>query len=168
MCFQAAAAAIAIAQSVVSFAAADADYNARVEQWQQNRTDALAAGRDEQKALTIRMAQENEAYAQKRQINNIESAEASASAEAAGAAAGVSGLSLDNILVGMGREAERKQSADRSNYQNTVLQLTEEMKGTDTRIKNRVNSVQVGSKPNPLGYALQGVGGAMNAYKGTS
>ncbi|MBD9542219.1 hypothetical protein IB276_22500 [Ensifer sp. ENS04] len=168
MCFQAAAAAIAIAQSVVSFAAADADYDARVEQWQENRNAALAAGRDEQKSLTIRMAQEQEAYTQKRQMNNIEQAEAAASAEASAAASGVSGLSLDNILRGINRESTRKQSADKVNYQNTVQQLTEELKGTNTTIENRVNSVQVGSKPNPLGYALQGVGGALNAYKGTS
>jgi hypothetical protein len=164
MCFQAAMAAIAVAQSVVSFAADQADYDSRVEQWQQNRNEALAAGRDEQKALTIRMTQEQEAYTQKRQMNNIEAAEASASAEASGAASGVSGLSLDNILAGIGREATRKSSADKTNYQNTVLQLNEEMKGTNTTIKNRVNSVQVGNPPNPLGYALQGVGGALKAY----
>lgn len=159
-------AAIAVAQSVVSFAADQADYDNRVQQWQENRNAALASGRDEQKALTIRMVQEQDAYSQKRQMNNIESAEASASAEAAGAASGVSGLSLDNILVGINREADRKQSADRINHQNTVQQLTEEMQGTNTRIENRINSVQVGTKPNPLGYALQGVGGALKAYGG--
>lgn len=169
MCFQAALApmmaAVSVAQSAVSFGAANDEYNQRAQQWQDNRRNALAAGRDEQKALTIRMVQEQDAYAQKRHMDAMEGAEAAASAEASGAAAGVSGLSLDNILVGIGREAGAKANADKTNYANTALQLSEELKSTNTNIKNRINSVQVPTKPNPLGYVLQGVGGSLSAFK---
>jgi|UPI0005643216 hypothetical protein len=165
MCFEVAMAAVSVAQSAVSFAAAGDEYNQRAQQWQDNRRNALAAGRDEQKALSIRMVQEQDAFAQKRHMDAIEEAEASASAEASGAAAGVSGLSLDNILTGIGREAGQKALADKTNYENTVLQLSEEQKSTDTNIKNRINSVQVPTKPNPLGYVLQGIGGGLAAFK---
>jgi hypothetical protein len=158
-------AAVSIAQSAVSFGAASGEYSQRAQQWQDNRRNALAAGRDEQKALTIRMVQEQDAYVQKRHMDTIEGAEAAASAEASGAAAGVSGLSLDNILVGIGREAGAKANADKTNYSNTALQLSEELKSTNTNIKNRINSVQVPTKPNPLGYALQGIGGSLSAFK---
>ena len=165
MCVQAALAAVAIAQSAVSFMAANDEYAARAEQWQQNRRNSLAAGRDEQKQLTIRMVQEQDAFAQKRHLNTIEQAEASASAEASGAAAGVSGLSLDNILAGIGREAGQKQVADKTNYENTALQLSEELRSTNTKIENRINSVQKPTKPSALGYVLQGIGGGLKAFQ---
>jgi hypothetical protein len=160
MCVQAV---IAVATSVISFAAAQADYNARAEQWRQNYTNSLAAGRDEQQQLSLRMMQEQDAHAQKQHLTTIEGAQVSAEAEVSAAASGVSGLSLDNILLGIGRDVAMKQEADKTNYQNTVAQLTKENEATNTRIENRINSVQRPVAPNPLGYALQGIGGALKA-----
>ena len=120
---------VAIASSVVSFMSAQADYEARSEQWKQNYVNALASGRDEQKQLNIRMVQEGEAKAQRDQLNTLEGAELSAEAEVSASSAGVSGISLNSILSGI----------------------------------NRKNSVQRPTSPNPLGFALQGIGGALNA-----
>ncbi|MER9178936.1 hypothetical protein [Mesorhizobium sp. M0767] len=142
---------------------AQADYDARAAEWKQNYVNALSAGRDEQTALQIRMMQEDEGHAQKDQASRIEGAEIAAQAEVSAGAAGVGGISLANILAGINRKVDMKVSADKTNHMNTAMQLTAELKATDTTIKNRINSVQRPTAPNPLGYALQGIGGALKA-----
>ncbi|TPJ33677.1 hypothetical protein [Mesorhizobium sp. B2-8-3] len=154
---------VAVASSVVSFAAAQADYQARAEQWKQNYVNALASGREEQQQIQVRMMQEEAAHSQKDQASRIEGAEVAAEAEVSAGAAGVGGISLDNILTGINRKVDMKVQADKTNYLNTATQLTEELKATNTNIKNRINSVQRPTAPNPLGYALQGIGGALKA-----
>lgn len=154
---------MAVAQSVVSFSAAQEDYDAKSTQWKQNYENSLASGRDEQKQLSLRMIQEEEATKQKTQLNSIEGAEVAAEAEVSAASGGISGVSLDNILIGIGRKVEAKQSAEASNLKNTIQQLTVEMEGTETKMQNRINSVQRPTAPNPLGFVLQGVGGALKA-----
>ena len=153
----------AVAQSVVSFAGAQENYEMRAAQWTQNYKNALAAGRDEQRQLSLRMLQEEEALSQAQKEADIEMAEISAEAEVSAASAGVSGVSLDNILTGIGRDIERKKTADETNHLNRVAQLSEEMKATNTRIENRIGSIQRPRAPNPLGYVFQGIGGALKA-----
>lgn len=154
---------LTVAQSAVSFGAASEDYNNRASAWRQNYTNSLSAGRDEQRQLSFRMLQEEESFKQKEHQNSLEAAEVSAEAEAAGAAAGVAGISLDNIMVDIGRQAEAKRYAEKTNYENTIQQLTTEMEATNTTIQSRINSVQRPTAPNPIGYVLQGVGGALKA-----
>lgn len=160
MCVQAA---IALATSVVSFAAAQDDYNARAEQWKQNYVNALASGRDEQRQLQVRMVQEQAGHSQQQQMTEIEGAEVRAEAEVSAANSGLSGISLNNILTGINRKIGQKQAAEETNHFNTVAQLSESLKATNTSISNRINSVSRPVSPNPLGYALQGIGGALKA-----
>lgn len=148
---------------MVSFQAASEDYEARAAQYRQNVVNSLAAGRDEQKQILLRMNQEQDAFVQKRHQDAVEGAEAMAEAEVSAAEAGVSGLSLDNILAGIQRDVNENQTANKTNYENTVVQLQSEIEATNFRIQNNINSVQTPTKPNPLGYALQGVGGALTA-----
>lgn len=164
MCVAAIGAVVGIASSVVSFMGAQADYEARAAQWEENKVQALAQGREEQKSIQMRMVQEGDAQSQKEQQARIEGAEIAAEAETSAASAGVSGISLGNILAGINRKVDMKLSADRTNYRNTANQLTMELKGTNATIKNRINSVAKPVKPNPLGYVLQGVGGALRGY----
>lgn len=155
---------LSIAQAAVSFQAAQEDYENRAEQWRQNYTNSLAASRDEQSQLGLRMIQEQESFAQRRHQSNIESAQIKAEAEVSAASSGVAGLSLDNIRAGITREVVAKEEADRTNYQNVVAQLGEETKATNTRAQNRINSVQRPRAPNPLGFLLQGIGGALKGF----
>jgi hypothetical protein len=154
---------VAVASSVVSFMGAQADYENRKAQYEQNQINALASGREEQKAIQLRMVQEEAGQVQREHQANIEGAEIAAEAENSAAAAGVSGISLDNILVGISRKVGQKVTADRTNHLNVLAQLGEELKSTNTNIKNRINSVSKPTAPNPLGYALQGIGGALKA-----
>lgn len=155
---------MSVATAVVSFQAAQQDYEAKSEQWRQNYSNALSAGRDEQRQLSLRMLQEDDAFHQKARATNIEGAEVAAEAEASASAAGLSGVSLDNLLVGIRRKVADKMNADETNYMNTAAQLQAENNATINRIDNRINSVQRPIAPNPLGYVLKGIGGAIGAF----
>jgi hypothetical protein len=157
-------AALSVAQAVVSFSAAQDEYEQKAEQWRQNYTNSLAAGRDDQRQITLRMTQEEEAKSQKTTQNRIEGAEVSAEAEVSAAAAGLSGISLDNIMTGITRKVAMKQAADEATYQNTAAQLTTQLEATNTSIQNRINSVQRPTAPDPLGYVLKGIGGALGKF----
>lgn len=166
MCFAAGAligVAMSVAQSVVSFSAAQADYQDRAQQWKQNYVNALASGRDEQKQLTLRLLEEGEAHSQKAHLTNIEQAKLTAEHQTSAAHSGVAGISVDNLIIGVQRDIGAKRVADKTNYQNKVVQLSANLEATNTKITNRINSVARPRSPSPLGFALQGVGGALKA-----
>ena len=164
MCPPALMAGLAIAQSVASFAAASADYDAKAQQWRDNYSLSLQSGVEDQKRILLRMVQEQDGFAQKAQQTSIEGAKIKAEAEASAAQAGVGGISLDNIMLGIDRDVARNTEADRTNYMNTAEQLTAELRGTNTTVQNRINSVQRPVSPSPIGFALQGIGGAIKAF----
>lgn len=157
-------AAVSIGQSIASFAAASADYNAKAEQWRQNYSNSLQSGVEDQKRLILRLLQEQDGLVQKQNQTEIEGAKIKAEAEASAAQSGVGGISVDNIMLGVDRDVARNQEADNTNYRNTVEQLTAELQGTNSTIKNRINSVQRPVSPSPIGFALQGIGGAVQAF----
>lgn len=164
MCVMAVAGVVlSVAQAAVSFSAANEDYENKAQQWRQNYTNSLAAGRDDQKQLSLRMIQEQDATSQKTTANRVEGAEVGAEAEVSAGNAGLSGISLDNIMVGINRKIAAKQTADRTNHENTIAQLKAQNEATVTQMQSRINSVQRPTAPNPLGYALQGIGGAIGA-----
>lgn len=165
MCIAGIGAVVGVLSSVASFGAAQADYEAKAAQWKQNFTNAMAAGVQDQKKIALRMTQEADKFVQQRHQTAVEGAEAKAAAEASSAEANISGLSLDNILGGLQRDVLRNQEASKTNYKNTVLQLQAEAVGTETTIMNQINSVQRPVAPNPLGYILQGVGGALKGFE---
>lgn len=154
---------VGVAQAAVSFGAAQQDYEAKAAQWRQNFTNAMHAGVEDQKKVALRMTQEQSAFAQKQHLTEIEGAEAVAKAEVSGAEGGVTGLSLTNIVTGLERDVLRNQEADKTNHYNTVAQLQAESEGTEVTIQNQINSIQRPVAPNPLGYMLQGIGGALGA-----
>ncbi|MBO6814559.1 MAG: hypothetical protein JJ891_06850 [Rhizobiaceae bacterium] len=161
MCVPALGLALSIASSAVSFAAQQQDYENQSQQWRQNYVNALASGRDEQRQIDLRMRQEQDAFHQERHEANIEGAQLEAEAESSAASSGVGGLSLKNIMVGIRRDIDGKVQATKLNYENTVLQLSEELKNTNTKVQNQINSVQRPSSPSPAGAILKGIGGGL-------
>lgn len=161
MCFPGAQMILPIMQSVVSFAADSADFNNRADQWRQNFTNSLASGRDEQRQLSLRMLQEEDAHVDRTQQTMVEGAEAVSASRLSANSAGVSGISVGNIIAGLRHKVAARRQNENTNYRNTAAQLTTEMGATNTRIENRINSVQRPTAPSPLGYILQGIGGAM-------
>lgn len=167
MCFEPVTAATAItmgmkmATAVVGFAGDAQQANQQQQVYEQNKRNAAIAFEDTTAQLQLRMIQEEEAKTQKLQEANIQNAELKATANAAAAGAGVSGISLDNIRNGVQRKISYKREYARRNFENTVTQLRMEMKGAETTRDNQINSVSKPTSPNILGYALQGVGGAL-------
>jgi hypothetical protein len=163
MCIAAVGAIVGVLSSVASFGAAQADYNAKAQQWKQNFTNAMASGVEDQKKLNLRMVQEADQFAQKRHLTEVEGAEAQAKAETSAAEGNVGGISVQNILLGLQRDVDRNQQATQENYQNTVLQLQAQNESTTTDIENKINSVQRPVAPSPLGYIASGIGGVLNS-----
>jgi hypothetical protein len=153
---------------LVSGLSAVAQYNAQVDDfnqqermWKENYVNSLAAGREEQNQLTLRGIQEQEAFSQKDQGYVIEEAVATAEAENSAAAAGVGGVSVANLIQQGARSAGYNRYWARANYDTTAAQLTQEQRGTVTRIKQRINSVTRPVKPNPAGAMLSVIGGVL-------
>jgi hypothetical protein len=156
--------AVGILQSVVQFQAAQQDYEAQSQQWRQNYTNSLAAARDEQLALTQRQLQEEEATSEQIHLMGIEGAEKVAEARVAAGAAGVSGISVGNIIADIrGRTAGNQVTAQR-NWRMTAQQLQLEQNATVTRAENRINSVTRPTAPNPLSLVVGIAGAGVRAY----
>ena len=152
---------VGVLSAVVGFAGQMQDYQAKSEQWKQNYVSALKAGEEEHKALDLRMSQETEAFSQKEQQTVIEGAQISAEHANSAAAAGLGGVSLKNLLVGVSQQVALKRVADQTNYRNTVVQLTAEKKSVKTRTENRINGVSRPTAPNPLSLVVDVAGAAL-------
>lgn len=165
MCFGGAALGIfaSMAQAVVGFAAAQQDYAAKSQQWTQNYINSLAAGRDEMRQYQLRQLQEGDAFEQKDQMAEIDRAKKTAEAETAAAGAGMSGLSVDNLVADVTRQGLVNRTALARNYSMTVRQLQTQSEGVVAREQNNINSVQRPTSPSPLAFLVQGLSGAINA-----
>ena len=165
MCFELAAAALSVAQAAVGFQAANEDYENKALAWQQNYTNSLAAGRNEQSQLQLRMIEEEESALERIRQGKIEGAVVRSEAEASAAAANLGGISVGNILLDVDRQIAARRQAEKTNFENKARQLQQENKATVTTIQNRINSVQRPTAPNAAGFILQGIGGALAAFR---
>lgn len=145
---------LGLAQNIVGFAAGQADFKAKEAAWRQNIVNSLAAERDEQGALLTRQIQEQSATGQKLHLSLVEEAQRRADAEVSAAAAGVSGLSVENLLRDVGSKAAYNRSVAEENYRMTAEQLTQEMRATETRAQSRINSVERPTSPSPLSLMI--------------
>lgn len=159
--------AVGVASAVAQYSAAQSDYQARSEQWRSNVVNSWAAARDEQKQLLSRELQEQEAYAQKSHLSLVDQAEKQATAEVSAAGAGVSGISVGNLVADIGRKAATNRVTAERNWMNTAQQLRQEQDATVTRATNRINSVSVPTSPSATGL-LTGIGGSAVKAFGTS
>lgn len=165
MCGPAAGLIAAVGSQVVGFMAQQQDFENKKAAWEQNYTNSLAAGREEQQAITNRAIEEQEANAQKMHLSLLEEGEKKAEAQVSAAEAGVAGISVQSIITDLGRKASYNRVTLDRNYKITAAQLTREMEGTNTRTLNRINSVERPTPPNPLGLAF-GILGAGAQYAG--
>lgn len=144
--------AMGVAQAVVGHQAAQADYEAKSAQWRQNYTNALAAGRDEGRQLTLRQLQEQDAFVQKRHLSMVEQAQKGAEIRVQQASAGVAGVSVDSLIAEVDRQAGLNQATLETNWRNTAQQLQTEKDASVNRTQSRINSV---SRPtSPSGASL--------------
>jgi hypothetical protein len=149
-------------QSVASFAAAQADYNAKAEQWKQNYLNALASARDDQNQLTIRQVQEEQATSQKLHTSLVE--EAKNKAEVVAGADYVSGLSIDALVQDQGMAAGTNRAGIEQNLKMKVAQLQKEKDATNTTALNRINSVARPVSPSGFSLAVGVLGAGVKAF----
>jgi hypothetical protein len=150
-----------------SNSAKKADYAAKSAAWKQNVVNSMAAGRDEQRQIMNQQMQEQSKTTQKKHVSFLEEAQKVATAEVQAASANVAGLSVDNILADLSGKAALNRTYADENYRYIVADTTEKLKGTDTRIMARINSMERPVSPaDTSGIEIMGAG--VKAFAGLS
>lgn len=139
------------------------DFNRKEQQWKENYVNSLSAGRDEYNQLILKGVQEQGQTSQKVGQYIKEEAIASSMAEVSAASSGVGGNTVNDIIRDIQGGAAQNRYFARENGLNAALQLTQEMKGAEVRVVNRINSVSRPQAPNPAGAMLSIVGGFVGA-----
>jgi hypothetical protein len=155
MCNPVAAFAVSAASSMAKFGAAQEEYTAKKAVWNQNYQNALAAGRDDFRALTLRQMQEAGAYAQKDRLQVLDAAQRQAAINVSAASANVQGLSVDNIIGDVARKTEANRATLQTNWEMTASQLQAEKDGAVSKEQSRINSVANPIAPDPTGTMLE-------------
>lgn len=152
--------------AIASYNAQVEDFNRKEQQWKENYVNSLSAGRDEYNQLIARSVQEQQQTTQKLSQYTTEQAVKQAQAEVSASASGVGGNSVDELIADIGRGAAQNRYVTAENGKNQALQMTQEMKGAESRVVNRINSVTRPQAPSPAGAMLSIIGGFAGAVGG--
>lgn len=171
MCIAAApmiGAVLSIAQAGAGFAAASKQAREQNEYYERNRQASLAAMRDRYASIGNNTLQQREAASQELFEKQREALLARSKAYAAAAEGGVTGLSVNALFNDYKAQEARRAASIITNYR--IKKQANEDEGISTyhNTISRINSVRQASAPSPLGFALQGIGGAMGAFSRTS
>lgn len=147
---------ISIATFAISAASSIAQYSEQMAQSKAVEKNAQQTFRNDIDQLSLRQIQEANATAQKDKQTTLEVAEKSAEVEASAAAAGVSGISVDNLVADVQRRGARNKVTQYENLKMTVQQIQQEKKGVRATAQSRINSAP---RPSALGL-VAGIGGA--------
>lgn len=171
MCFAAAGLIAAVASTALGVAQAGAQYQAAVQRSEQqtqmyfeNQRNALAAGRDAHKQLTLRQMQEQDALAAKEHVMLVEQAEKESEALVSAAGANVEGLSTNALVADVIRKTTMNRTNAKINYENIAMQLQAEQDAVVNKTQSRINSVAPGADVDAAPYLLGAVGSGINAF----
>ena len=139
------------------------DFNRQEAMWKENYVNSLAAGRDEQKQLQTKAYQEQQVTSQKVDEYNREGAVKASIAEVSAASSGVAGNGVTSLIRDILGGAARNRYWAKENGKATAQQLTQELRATNTRVINRINSVQRPQAPDPSGAMFKIMGGFVGA-----
>ncbi|MGV1835233.1 virion core protein, T7 gp14 family [Rhizobium rhizogenes] len=147
-----------------SAASTVAGYVAQSQEAKATRANAEQSWRDQQTQISQREMQEQDALRQKQTQQNIQEAQAIADTQVSGAAAGISGVSLDNLLQDVNRRASTNRQVEETNTDMILSQLRQQRKATTTQAVGRISAA---ASPSPLsliaGLGSSGVSG-YNSY----
>jgi hypothetical protein len=157
--------AMAVGQAAMGYSAAQAEYKANEQTYENNLENAKTASQDRYASINSRVMQEHAAATQDLQETSIEALRARASMRVAAQEGGVSGNSVDAIL----REAAGKEARYAANTQQNFDYQRDywagEGKATAASSQSQVNSVQRTAKPSFLPFAMQAFGSALDTYR---
>ena len=146
MCMMVIGAALSIGMGVMQAAATQqakqADYAAKSAAWTQNVLNAEAAARNEHRQILLHQMQEQDKSVQKDHLSYIEQAQKSATVENSAAGAGVSGISLGNLLDDITQKSQYNRTIVDRNLMFVVADTQANLKSTDDRLMGRINSVE--------------------------
>lgn len=160
--------ALGLASFAVGAVQSVAQFVGQRQQAKANEAAAKEAWRIDQNQITKRQMQEEDALRQKQEAQNIEEAQVKASAAVGAIQGGVSGISVDNIIADVGRQASRNRVTEEENYRMVASQLQTQRQKVSADAQSRINSVP---RPSALslvagiaGSAIEGVN-AYNKYR---
>lgn len=157
---------LGIAQSAMQASAANDQYKQQMEVQRQNAVNASRAAENQYANIAIRAQQEDMARHQQESETNIEVAKAASTVEVAAAQGGVSGLSVDAVLMDIYAQQGRNEAALDTNQRMSRGYLEGEMKAAEAGGQGQINSVPIPEKPSPMPYFLNAFGSSLNAYSG--
>lgn len=134
-------------QGLVGAVSTVATFVGQAQQAKATRENAKKAWVIDQNQITKRQMQEEDALRQKEEAQNIEEAQVKASAQVGAIQGGVSGISVDNILADVGRQASRNRETERTNYRNIASQLQTQRQQVSATAESRISSAP---SPSPL------------------
>ncbi|RWP84732.1 MAG: hypothetical protein EOR11_19930 [Mesorhizobium sp.] len=133
-----------------------AQYQAAAEESKATREAALQAFSNDQNALSRRQIQEADASNQKVQQVNLDEARKVSEVRLSASSAGVSGISVGNLIGDVTRQASTNRQNQFDNTKMAINQLQLEKKSSQAQAQSRINSAP---KPSALGL-IAGIGGA--------
>ena len=156
--------ALGAGSAVLNHQAQAAQVRANNEAKAQNDANAIAAMRDEYASINNKDQQEYESATEEKTQNAIKAQKARSSATVAAGEAGVTGLSVENVLADFYSQENRQQTALDTNYDWTRNYLQGERDSAKNTAQSRIKSMRYQKGPSLLGLAL-GVGTAgVNSY----
>lgn len=159
---------LSIAQAGFAFAQASQQAAAQNAMYEANWKASVAAMTDKYAALNNNTLQEREAASQELFQKQIEAIQARGKARTAAGEAGVTGLSVAALLGDIEAQHGRQMDAINTNYEIKKQHNVDEGIAAQHQAIQRIQSVRQATPPNPIAYALQGIGGAIGAYSKTA
>lgn len=149
----------------------DAMADQRDQQIEDNYALSVSSANAQYRQLQERQQQETDAAAQKIQEGNIQGAKAVSTARVAAGEAGVSGLSVNNLLNDFMAQEARYRNSVSTNLGYANSQLEAQKQGIHAEATGRAQSIQPYikepvAKPDYVGAALRVGGAATSAYSG--
>lgn len=133
-----------------------AQYNAQAEEAAATRKASLQAYANDQNAIAHRQIQEADAGSQKVQQVNLEEAKKVSEVRLSASSAGVTGISVGNLVGDVTRQASQNRQNQFDNTKMAINQLQLERKSSQSQAQSRINSAP---RPSALGL-IAGIGGA--------
>lgn len=155
--------AVSAAGAVMSYQQQNINAKNQTIQHHINKENARKTFKDKNTDISVRQSQEQEAASVEKFDTALEANKARATARVAAGEAGISGLSVDQLLRDFsGRQARYNDRVDQ-NTDWTINQLQQEKKGLGAQYKDRVAAVPVGQKPSWADAGLRIVSAGINA-----
>jgi mannitol-specific phosphotransferase system IIBC component len=136
---------IAVASFVSSMAQADAASKAQDAAYEENLRASNQAKMDADRQMNLQQAQAEEAAAQEKISNDLQSREVLARAVVAGGESGAQGQSNLEVQQGIVRQGLEANNMVTQNLGRELEQLNEERLGVKSRTQSRINSVSKGA-----------------------